>query len=171
MWRNADNGARYGERGMLGKRYIRVRVTSCWWVSSEFSIWGGILCMCVCVCVCVCVCTWKGHKHTHTHTHTHILTIHQQLFFSIANPQSFGEVLVTPMGKMLWILAIHDVHGWICTNPEKKPRPPPKKKHAHVKTFLMRDCNTEKTLAKLQRICKKICSLSLQVLVVLGDFF
>lgn len=73
---------------------------ACWenaayvWVSSEFSIWGGT----VCVGVCVCVRAWKGHKHTHTHGYA--LTIHQQLF-SIANPQLFGEVLVTPMGKML----------------------------------------------------------------------
>lgn len=72
--------------GMLGKCYVHVEVRA------RSSAYGEVSCARVCVCV------WKGHKHTCTRGYT--LTVYQQLF-SIANPQSFGEVLVTPMGKIL----------------------------------------------------------------------
>lgn len=76
---------------MLGKFYIHVRMRDA----------GGLARSSACRLVSgVCVCVQKGHKHTCARGYSLTTNQHWQLF-SIANPQSFGEVLLTPMGKML----------------------------------------------------------------------
>lgn len=55
----------------------------------------------------------RARAHTHAYGHTLTCTSTNSSFPLQILTQSFGEVLVTPMGKMLLFgfLAIHDVHG------------------------------------------------------------